>query len=157
MPVSVSVVPSFLIAPTEGWGTKQCKSQKVTIKKRNYRFAFRPVLWGHFLNWESFVLNDSSLCEVHITLTITGSFLDRSRQASTIPWEFIYLFIIIIRWGKNLRRKSGREDQVFAFYSGCEVDVRYWMIRIMEVMCGSCHGNRCKRMAKDDVIAGFRG
>jgi hypothetical protein len=45
------------------------------IKKMPYRLAYRPALWGHFLNWVSLFSGYSRLCQVDIKLALTEEYL----------------------------------------------------------------------------------
>lgn len=40
-------------------------------KKMKHSMAHRPVWWGHLPNWSSLFLNDASLCQIDIPMTIT--------------------------------------------------------------------------------------
>lgn len=62
------------------WYHPQCTAppHQSPIKKMLYRLAYSPVSWRQFLNWDSFLSDEDSLCQVDRKLTNTmGCLLER--------------------------------------------------------------------------------
>ena len=60
------------------------------IKEMPYRSAYSLILWRHFLNWDSLLSDDFSLCHIDIKLSSTGRIgiyiWDMSHPSDTVSW-----------------------------------------------------------------------
>lgn len=98
-----------MIPPKMGWAFPH----QSLIKTILYKFACSIVLWKHFLNWGSLLLDDSSLCQVNIKLTSTPENTQLLGSKGKDSQKEVKKLVAKYLWLQNLSALSSKKrDQI---------------------------------------------
>lgn len=107
------------VPPTAGWPFLH----QSFIKKMPYRFAYQPIRWQRFLDWNFILPGESSLCQVDKDLTsiachFSNEIQNRMMSQTSQPWSKIWRFPFF-----SIDPCSGLCSEALIFYSLKKVSV----------------------------------